>query len=42
MLDGNQVLMAENQKKEVKTGIRDFEKVEILSGLDTTMEIFLP
>lgn len=42
LLDGNQVLMAENQKKEVKTGIRDFEKVEILSGLDTTMEIFLP
>lgn len=42
LVEGNQVWISKKEKREVKTGLKDFEKVEILSGLDTSTEILLP
>jgi len=42
LLSGNKVLLKNGDFKEVKVGLKDFQKVEVLAGLDTTQEIFLP
>jgi HlyD family secretion protein len=42
LVDDNYVLVEDNQKKKVETGIRDLQRVEITSGLDTAGYIFKP
>ena len=38
----NNVRVAQGEKKKVKTGLRDYQKIEILEGLDTSDVIYLP
>jgi multidrug efflux pump subunit AcrA (membrane-fusion protein) len=42
LLPGNQVRVGKDKQIPVAVGLKDFEKVEILSGIDTLQEIFLP
>jgi HlyD family secretion protein len=42
LLEGNYVLLENEEKREVKTGLRDYQKVEILQGLDTAQFIYKP
>jgi HlyD family secretion protein len=42
LLEGDSVLFAKNKKIKVITGLKDFKKVEIISGLDSTIEIYKP
>jgi multidrug efflux pump subunit AcrA (membrane-fusion protein) len=40
LLDSNYVLMENNEKRKVETGLKDYQKVEILSGI-TAKDILL-
>ena len=40
--DGPAIELANGDKKIVKTGLKDFQKIEILSGLSVTDEIIKP
>lgn len=42
LVDGQYVWVSKDEKKEVKTGLRDYQKVEILSGLDSNQVIYKP
>lgn len=42
LVDDNSVLVDDNKKKKVETGIRDLQRVEITSGLDTAGYIYKP
>ena len=42
LVDGKYVWVNEKEKREVKTGLSDLQKVEILSGIDTSTSIFKP
>lgn len=42
LLDDQYVYVAKDRKRAVKTGLRDYRKVEILSGLDTADVIYKP
>lgn len=42
LVDGKFVLISEDEKQEVKTGLKDYKKVEIISGLDSTQYIYKP
>ncbi|KAA5539944.1 efflux RND transporter periplasmic adaptor subunit [Adhaeribacter rhizoryzae] len=42
VVDDNHVYIAKDRKQPVKTGLRDYRKVEILDGLDTTQYIYKP
>ncbi|QHL89478.1 HlyD family efflux transporter periplasmic adaptor subunit [Nibribacter ruber] len=42
LVDGRYVLVAPDQKREVKIGLRDYRKVEILQGLDTATFVYKP
>ncbi|WP_460891683.1 efflux RND transporter periplasmic adaptor subunit [Rufibacter soli] len=42
LVDGRFVLVAPDQKREVKVGLRDYRKAEILQGLDTTEFVYKP
>jgi hypothetical protein len=42
LVDETYVLKENNEKKKVKTGLKDYEKVEILGGLSASEEIVKP
>lgn len=42
MLNDSTVINKEGKELTVKTGLKDYQKVEILSGLDATVELILP
>lgn len=42
LVDGKYVWVSEKEKKEVKIGMSDLQKVEIISGIDTTTSIIKP
>jgi len=42
LLDNNYVLVNEDEKRKVKTGLSDYQKVEILEGLDKNETIYMP
>lgn len=42
LIEGNYVLVNEDEKREVKTGLSDYQKVEILSGLSASETIYKP
>ncbi|MBK6835171.1 MAG: efflux RND transporter periplasmic adaptor subunit [Bacteroidetes bacterium] len=42
LVDGKFVMISEDEKQEVKIGLKDYKKVEILSGLDSTQFIYKP
>jgi HlyD family secretion protein len=42
LLEDGYVLLKNNQKRYVKTGLKDYQKVEILSGLTQKDKIFIP
>jgi len=42
LVDGKFVMISEDEKQEVKTGLKDYKKVEIISGLDSTQFIYKP
>jgi HlyD family secretion protein len=42
LVDDQYVWTSKNEKKRVKTGLRDYRKVEIVEGLDTTEFIYKP
>ena len=42
LFENNFVFISKDEKREVKTGLRDYKKVEILQGLDKEQVIYLP
>ena len=42
LLEDGYVLLKNNQKRYVKTGLKDYQKVEVLSGLTQKDKIFIP
>lgn len=42
LVDDSLVYISNSEKKSVKTGLKDFQKVEILSGLQSTDVIYKP
>lgn len=42
LMDGNKVRLQDGSILEVKTGLKDYEKVEIVSGIDSSAEVVLP
>ena len=42
LVDGTQVLIGEDERVEVRTGLRDLERVEILEGIDSTTVLYKP
>lgn len=40
--EGKYVYISENEKREIKTGLIDIDKVEVIEGLDSNTTIFLP
>ena len=42
MVNDSTVLLANGEKKTVKTGLKDFNKIEIISGITTTDELLKP
>ena len=42
LINDSMVIMADGEKRKVVTGVMDFQKVEILSGLTTSDEIMKP
>lgn len=42
LIEGKYVLVNEDEKREVKTGLSDYQKVEILSGLSASETIYKP
>ncbi len=42
LLDGNFVLVSKKEKRAVTIGLKDFQKVEILSGIDSSTTIYMP
>lgn len=40
--EGQYVWVSDKEKREVKVGLKDFQKVEILSGIDSSTLIYLP
>ena len=42
LVDGKYVIVDGETKREIKTGLRDYQKVEILEGLDTSTAVFKP
>lgn len=42
LVDGKFVLVGKDDKKEVTTGLKDYQKVEILSGIDSSTVLFKP
>ncbi|MDP2388118.1 MAG: efflux RND transporter periplasmic adaptor subunit [Bacteroidota bacterium] len=42
LVDGKYVLISEEEKREVKIGLKDYKKVEITEGLDSTQFIYKP
>jgi HlyD family secretion protein len=42
VVDGNYVYISKKEKRQIELGLRDFDKVEVLSGLDSSTVIFEP
>ncbi len=42
LVDGTHVLTGEEERRQVRTGLRDLERVEILDGLDSNTVIYKP
>lgn len=42
IIEGNKVLINSNEKREVKIGLRDYNNVEIISGITVDDKIYLP
>ena len=42
LMDNDSVMLADKKKIKVKTGLMDYQNVEILSGLSGTDEIMIP
>jgi multidrug efflux pump subunit AcrA (membrane-fusion protein) len=42
LIDDEFVLLADNKKKKVKVGLKDFQKAEIVEGLNKEDKIYLP
>jgi len=42
LVEGKYVLISEDEKQEVKTGLKDYKKIEIISGLDSSQFIYKP
>jgi len=42
LVDGKYVLVGKDEKKEIRIGLKDYRKVEILSGIDTSTVIYKP
>lgn len=42
LVEGKYVLINKDEKKEVKTGLKDYKKIEITEGLDSTQFIYKP
>jgi multidrug efflux pump subunit AcrA (membrane-fusion protein) len=42
IVDGSSVLISEDERKPVELGARDLERVEVLSGIDSTTVLYKP
>ena len=42
LADGDEVLVGRNERRKVRVGLRDLERVEVLEGLDSTATIYQP
>lgn len=42
LVGGSQVLVGDEERREVRVGLRDLERVEVLDGIDSTTVIFKP
>ena len=42
LLPGNKVMLSNGEKRKVTVGLKDYQKVEITSGLKATDELMLP
>lgn len=42
LVDGSQVFIGADERAEVRTGLRDLERVEILDGIDSTTVLYKP
>jgi HlyD family secretion protein len=42
LVDGTHVLIGEDERREVRIGLRDLERVEILDGIDSTTVLYKP
>jgi multidrug efflux pump subunit AcrA (membrane-fusion protein) len=42
IVDGKYVLINNNQKREIKTGLKDYQKVEVIEGLKENETIYKP
>ncbi|RVU90443.1 HlyD family efflux transporter periplasmic adaptor subunit [Flavobacterium columnare] len=42
LIDGEYVLVNHNEKRKIKTGLMDYQKVEVISGLKANETIYLP
>jgi multidrug efflux pump subunit AcrA (membrane-fusion protein) len=42
IIDGKYVLVEDNKKREIKTGLKDYQKVEVLKGLKENETIYKP
>jgi len=42
LVEGKYVMLGKEEKREVKPGLRDYQKVEILSGIDSTTVLYKP
>ena len=42
LVEGKYVMLGKEEKQEVKLGLRDYQKVEVLSGIDSTTVLYKP
>jgi multidrug resistance efflux pump len=42
LMEGNKVMLQDGTVREVKTGLKDYEKIEIVSGIDSSDVVVLP
>jgi len=42
LVEGKYVLLGKDEKREVKVGLKDYQKVEVLSGIDSSTVIYRP
>ena len=42
LVDGTHVLVGEDERREVRIGLRDLELVEVLDGIDSTTVLYKP
>jgi len=42
LVNGNEVWISEKEKKQVVVGLLDYDKVEIISGIDASTTLYKP